>query len=124
MQHGAPAATSVLFSAKVSKSAHSADVNFAIEAKTVQYQSDPSGKLVADIDCAILEYNAAGKPIATSLIRLTSSVSPEQRAALNNGIVRAKQTIALKSGATSLVLGVRDQSTGNFGNLEVALAAH
>lgn len=122
MQHGAPAATSVLFSAKVSKSAHSADVGFAIEASTIHYQPDASGKFVADIDCAILEYNAAGKQIANSLIRITSSVSPDQRPALTNGIVRAKQTITLKSGAASLVLGVRDQSTGNFGNLEVALA--
>ncbi|MGB0122430.1 MAG: VWA domain-containing protein, partial [Silvibacterium sp.] len=124
MQHGAPAATAVLFSAKVSKASGAANVEYAIESRTIQYFPDPSGKLVANIDCAILEYDAAGKVIGTSLIRLTSAVSPEQRAALNIGTVRAKQSIALKPKATSLVLGVRDQSTGRFGNLEVALATH
>jgi hypothetical protein len=49
-------------------------------------------------------------------------VSPERRAALNVDGVHARQTIALKPGAASVVLGVRDQTTGRFGNLEVALA--
>ena len=63
MQHGAPAATAVLFSAKVSKASGAANVEYAIESRTIQYSPDPSGKLVANIDCAILEYDAAGKVI-------------------------------------------------------------
>ncbi len=121
--HGAPVATDVLFSAKVSKSADGANVDYMIDPRTIDYQSDASGQLVAATDCAIVEYDAKGKAIATSLVRLTSTVSPERRAALNMDGLRAKQTIALKPGAASVVLGVRDQSTGRFGNLEVALAS-
>ncbi len=120
--HGAPAATDVLFSAKVNKSPDGANVEYIIDPRTIQYQADSSGKLVAATDCAIVEYDGKGNPIATSLVRLTSTVSPDRRAALNVDGIRAKQTIALKPGAASVVLGVRDQSTGRFGNLEVALA--
>ena len=121
---GAPAATDVLFSAKVSKSADVANVEYRIDPRTIQYQTDASGQLAASADCAIVEYDAKGKPIATSLVRLTSTVSPERRAALNLDGLRAKQSVALKPGAASVVLGVRDQSTGRFGNLEIALAGH
>jgi VWFA-related protein len=119
--HGAPAASDVLFSATVSKSTEGANVEYTIDPRTIQYQADASGKLVASADCAIVEYDGKGKPIATSLVRLTSTVSPDRRAALNVDGIRAKQTIPLKPGAASVVLGVRDQSTGRFGNLEVAL---
>ncbi len=121
--YGAAAATDVLFSAKVTKSADAANVEYTIDPRTIDYQEDASGQLVASADCAIVEYDAKGKAIATSLVRLTSTVSPERRAALNVDGLRAKQTIALKPGAASVVLGVRDQSTGRFGNIEVALAA-
>ncbi len=120
--HGAPAVTDVLFSAKVTRSADGANVEYRIDPHTIEYQTDASGQLVASADCAIVEYDAKGKAIATSLVRVTSTVSPERRAALNMDGLRAKQTIALKPGAASVVLGVRDQSTGRFGNLEVALA--
>jgi VWFA-related protein len=119
---GAPVATDVLFSAKVNKSADGANVEYTIDPRTIEYQADASGQLVASADCAIVEYDAKGKAIATSLVRLTSTVSPERRAALNVDGVHARQTIALKPGAASVVLGVRDQTTGRFGNLEVALA--
>ncbi len=120
---GAPVATDVIFSAKVNKSADAANVEYTIDPRTIDYQADMSGQLVASADCAIVEYDAKGKAIATSLVRVTSTVSPERRAALNMDGLRAKQGIALKPGAASVVLGVRDQSTGRFGNLEIALAA-
>jgi hypothetical protein len=115
--------TDVLFSAKVNKSADGANVEYTIDPRTIEYQADASGQLVASADCAIVEYDAKGKQITTSLVRVTSTVSPERRAALNMDGLRAKQTIALKPGAASVVLGVRDQTSGRFGNLEVALAS-
>jgi hypothetical protein len=120
---GAPAATDVLFSAKVNTTGAGANVEYVIDPRTIQYRADASGQLVASVDCAIVEYDAKGDAIATSLVRVTSTVSPERRAALNLDGLRAKQSIALKPGAASVVLGVRDQPTGRFGNLEVALAA-
>jgi VWFA-related protein len=120
--HGAAAATDVLFSAKVNKAGEAANVEYRIDPRTIDYQADASGQLVASADCAIVEYDAKGKAIATSLVRVTSTVSPERRAALNVDGLRAKQTIALKPGAATVVLGVRDQTSGRFGNLQVALA--
>lgn len=124
MQHGAPPESSVLFSAKVNKSADALNVEYAIQSRTIQYPPDPSGKLVANIDCALLEFDVRGKILASSLIGLTTAVAPEMRAALNSGVIHTKQSIALKPEAASVVLGVRDQSTGLFGTLEVALATH
>jgi VWFA-related protein len=121
LSHGAPSEPGVLFWAKVNRSTDVANVEYAIDPQTIQYHPDPSGKLVADVDCAIVEYDSAGKAIQTSLIRLTSTVSPERLPALYVDLAHAKQTISLKPGAASLVLGVRDQSTGRFGKLEVAL---
>jgi len=122
--HGAPLVTDVLFSARVSQLADAAYVEYTIDPRTIEYQADASGQLAAAADCAIVEYDAKGKAIATSLVRLTSTVRPERRAALNVDGLRAKQTIALKPGAASMVLGIRDQTTGRFGNLEVALGGH
>jgi VWFA-related protein len=126
--HGAATATDVLFSASVSKAedaakGNSATVNYKIDARTIAYQADASGKLAAALDCAIVEYDSAGKAIATSVVRLNSTVDPARRTALNADGIRATQSIALKPGAMSLTLGIRDQTTGRFGNLEVALPA-
>ena len=122
LQRGAASATDVLFSAKVNKTVDSATVDYKIDTQTIAYQADASGKLAAAIDCAIVEYDSKGKPIATSLVRLNSAVDPARRAALNADGLRAEQSIALKPGAASLVLGLRDQMTGRFGNLEVPLS--
>jgi VWFA-related protein len=123
LRQGVPAVSGVLFSAKVTTSPDSVEVEYAIDQKTVQYQADPSGKLVANVDCAVLEYDTDGKVIGTSLIRITSKVDPEGRAQLETAPLIAKQSIPLKPGATSLTLGVRDQSNGRFGNREVSLAS-
>ena len=121
LSHGAPSETGVLFSAKVNRSTDVANVEYAIDPHTIEYHPDPSGKLVANVDCAIVEYDSSGNAIQTSVIRLTSTVSPERLPALYVDLAHAKQAIPLKPGAASLVLGVRDQATGRFGKLEVAL---
>ncbi len=124
LRRGSPPESAVLFSAKVGKAADSVNVEYAIESKTLHYQPDASGKLVANAECAVVAYDSNGKIVGTSLIQFSSSVSPEQRAALANGTIHAKQTVALKGGAASLVLGVRDQTTGSFGDLAVSLSGN
>ena len=56
-----------------------------------------------------------------SAIRLSGKMTPEQRVHLSSKTLSAKQTIPIKSGATTLVLGVRDQISGRFGKVEVPL---
>lgn len=115
--HGATPETSVLFTANLSTSGDAATVDYAIDPRTVQFQPNSSGKEVANLDCAIIEYDSAAKVIGTSLINVASTVD----AGSSSASLSAKQTIPLTPGAASLSLGVRDQSTGLFGTLEVAL---
>jgi VWFA-related protein len=123
MRHGAAPETSVLFSAKLHKSADTVEVEYAIDPQTLQFRPEPSGKELAEVACVIVEYDSAGKVIGTSQIQVSGKVNPEQRANLRTNAFPAKQIVPLKPGAATLTIGVRDQSTGRFGNLEVALAA-
>lgn len=72
---------------------------------------------------AILEYNAKGKVLDKSLIRLSGKMTPDQRSHLSSKTLSAKQTIKLRVGATNLVLGVRDQVSGRLGRVEVPLGS-
>jgi hypothetical protein len=87
----------------------------------VNFEEDASGQFLTDIDFAILEYDAKGKVLDRSAIRLSGKMTPEQRARLSSKTLSAKQTITLKVGATNLVLGVRDRVSGRFGRVEVPL---
>ncbi len=121
MKHGAAPETAVLFSAKLHKSADTVEVEYAIDPQTLQFRPEPSGKELAEVACVIVEYDSTGRVIGTSQIQVSGKVNPEQRANLRTSAFPAKQTVPLKPGAATLALGVRDQATGRFGNLEVAL---
>ena len=87
----------------------------------MDFQEDSSGQFLTDIDFAILQYDAKGKVLDKSLIQRSDKMTAEQRAHLTSRTLSAKQTITLKAGATTAVLGVRDQISGRFGKVEVAL---
>jgi VWFA-related protein len=118
----APAEQAVQFTSQVTRSGESATVAYGVEPNTVNFQEDASGQFLTDIDFAILEYDAKGKVLDKSLIRLSGTMTPEQRAQLSSKTLSAKQTITLRAGATNLVLGVRDRVSGRFGRVEVPLA--
>jgi VWFA-related protein len=124
LQVNSPSELGVQFSSKITRSGEVATAEYSVEPKTVDLQEDASGQFLTDIDFAILEYDAKGKVLDKALIRLSGKMSPEQRAHLSPGTLSAKQTIPLKSGATTLVLGVRDQISGRFGEVEVPLTTH
>jgi hypothetical protein len=92
-----------------------------VEPATVDLTQDPSGQFAIDLEFAVVEYNAKGKLLDKSLIRLSGKLTPAQREHISAKSLSARQTIALKKGATTLVLGVRDQNSGRFGNLQIAL---
>ena len=118
---GAPSEQAVQFTSQITKSGESATVEYGVEPKTVNFEEDASGQFLTDIDFAILEYDAKGKVLDKSAIRLSGKMTPEQRAHLSSKTLSAKQTITLKVGATNLVLGVRDRVSGRFGRVEVPL---
>jgi VWFA-related protein len=118
---GAPAEQAVQFTSTITKSGKLATAEYNVEPKTVDLQEDASGQFLTDIDFAILEYDAKGKVLDKSAIRLSGKMTPEQRVHLSSKTLTAKQTIPIKDGATTLVLGVRDQISGRFGKVEVPL---
>jgi hypothetical protein len=120
---GAPAEQALQFTSQVARSAELATVAYGVEPKTVDFQQDASGQFLTDIEFAILEYDAKGKVLDRSLIRLSGKMTTQQVANLSSKTLSAKQTIPLKAGATTLVLGVRDQISGRFGRVEVPLIA-
>lgn len=118
---GAAPEASVLFSAKATRSADAEAIDWAIDPRTLLFQPDASGKQVAVIDCAVLEYDSTGRVLQKSLIRLTNTFTSDRLAALAGKSISASQRIPLKPGAAKLSLGVRDQTTGQFGTTEVAI---
>ena len=118
---GAPAEQAVQFTSTITRSGELATAEYSVEPKTVDLQEDASGQFLTDIDFAMLEYDAKGKVLDKSLIRLSGKMTPEQRVHLSSKTLSAKQTIPIKAGATTLVLGVRDQISGRFGKVEVPL---
>ena len=121
---GVPSATSVLFRVNVLSIKESAELQYAIDPSTVQFNQEKDGKLQADLDCAILEFDDKGKTIEKSLISLSDSREPNQQTQSHAAAISAKQSITLKPGATVLVVGIRDRSTGEFGTLNVSIPAH
>jgi VWFA-related protein len=124
LEPNVPSATSVLFTVNVLPNPDSAEVHYAIDPSTVRFTQESDGRLLADLDCAILEFNAKGKVLDKSLISLSERTGPNQPLRLPTTALNAKQTIALKPGATTLVVGVRDRATGLFGTLEVSIPVH
>ncbi len=120
---GAPSEQAVQFTSQITKSGESATVEYGVEPKTVNFEEDASGQFLIDIDFAILEYDAKGKVLDKSAIRLSGKMTPEQRAHLSSKTLSAKQTITLRAGATNLVLGVRDRVSGRIGRVEVRLGS-
>jgi hypothetical protein len=116
-----PAELAVQFTSKITKSGNQATAEYSVEPKTVDFQQDASGQFLTDIDFAILEYDAKGKVLDKSLIRLSGKMTAEQRAHVSSRTLSTTQTIPLRVGATTLVLGVRDQISGRFGKVEIAL---
>jgi len=118
---GAPAERAVEFTSKITKSGEQATVEYGVEPKGVEFEQDASGEFLADIDFAVLEYDVKGKVLDKGLVRLSGKLTPEQRAHVTAKTLSTKQTISLKAGATTLVLGVRDRVSGRFGSVEVGL---
>lgn len=123
LRMGAPSEQAVQFTSQITKSGELATVEYGVEPKTVNFQEDASGQFLIDIEFAILEYDAKGKVLDKSLIRLSGKMTPEQRSHLSSKTLSAKQAITLRVGARNLVLGVRDRVSGRFGRVEVPLGS-
>jgi hypothetical protein len=123
LRAGTPSELAVQFTSKITKTGELATAEYTVEPSTVDFQQGSSAQFLVDIDFAILEYDAKGKILDKSLVRLNGKMTSEQRAHVSARTLSTKQTISLKPGATTLVLGVRDRVSGRFGTIEVPLSA-
>jgi VWFA-related protein len=116
-----PPAASVLFAVNAVQKPETEELEYEIDPATVQFTPQADGKLLADLDCAILEYNAKGTILEKALIRLSDT--PSQPTQPPAAAIHARQTIAIKPGATTLVIGIRDRATAQFGTLQLDLTS-
>jgi VWFA-related protein len=119
---GAPAETAIQFTSKVTKSADAAVVESAVEPKTIDFQQDTQGSYLTNVDFAVLEYDAKGKVLEKSMVKLSGKMTAAQIAHLSAKTLSTTQTIKYNAGAKTLVLGVRDNVSGRFGKIEVSLS--
>jgi VWFA-related protein len=124
LQPGAAHAASLRFAVKITAAANSADATLAIEPSTVQFVQDSDGKLLVDLDCALVEFTAEGKVLDKSLVRLSQKTIPGELTEVASKPLNATESIPLHPGASTLVLGVQDRATGRFGTLQVDLPNH
>jgi VWFA-related protein len=117
-----PPASAVLFQITILRNAATADIQYDIDPATIQFNPLPESKLQAELNLAILEFDAQGNTLDRSLVKLTETTDPGQQ--IKPSSINAKQTITLKPGTTTLVIGVRDRTTGKFGTIRATLPAH
>ena len=122
LRKGAAPSTGVLFNATLKKAFDSVVLNYSVDIHTLQFSVDADGRQVAGVDCAVVEYDASGKMLGTTQVHVDGKVRPGQWARLEQTGFPAQQVVPLSPGAASLTIGIRDHTSGQFGNMEIALA--
>jgi hypothetical protein len=121
---GAPAEMAVQFTTKIDRSADGFTIDSSVDPRTVDFQQNAPTSILLDIDFAILEYDAKGKILEKAMSRLSGKMTPEQMKHLSAKTLSTTQTIKLDGGATTLVVGVRDNISGRFGRVEASIPSH
>jgi VWFA-related protein len=120
MRKGAPPATGVLFTATLKKTERELRVDYVVDVHTLQFSSGEQVR-TGSIDCAVIEYDHAGKVLGTSEIHVDGRAKQEEWSRLEATGFPARQEIPLLPDVASLVIGIRDHSSGKFGNMEVSV---
>jgi VWFA-related protein len=122
LAYNAPAQADIFFTASLILTPKATTVAYKVDRRTLHYQPDAAGKLIAQLDCAAFQYDSAGKLLGRSAIHITSTIDPEYAGAeFAPTPISALQPIMLKPQAAALVLAIRDQSNGSLGNLQLDL---
>lgn len=121
LRKGAAPSTGVLFSTKLKKANDSLVLNYVVDIHTLQFSIEADGRQGAGLDCAVVEYDSAGTMLGTSEIHVDGKVKPGQWTRLEQTGFPAQQVVPLAPGTASLTVGIRDHSSGEFGNMEIAL---
>jgi VWFA-related protein len=121
LRRNSPPSRGVLFTAKLKKTADTIVLDYTVDAHTLQFATDDNGRTAA-VDCAVVEYDRIGKVLGTTQIRVAGKVKPAQWSRVEEAGFPAHQVVPLVANAASITIGIRDHASGEFGNMEVALA--
>jgi VWFA-related protein len=120
MRKGAPPATGVLFTATLKKTDNKLRLDYAVDVHTLQFSSGEDVRM-GSIDCAVVEYNQAGKVLETAEIHVDGKAKRGDWNRLEETGFPAHQEIPLLPDMATVVIGIRDHSSGDFGNMEVSV---
>jgi VWFA-related protein len=120
MRKGAPPATGVLFTATLKKMDKQLQLDYVVDVHTLQFSSGEEVRR-GSIDCAVVEYDHAGKVLGTAEIHVDGRAKRGEWSRLEETGFPAHQEIQLLPDMASVVIGIRDHSSGEFGNMEVSV---
>jgi hypothetical protein len=120
MRKGAPPATGVLFTATLKKMDNKLRLDYAVDVHTLQFSSGEEVR-TGGIDCAVVEYDHAGKVLETAEIHVDGRAKRGDWGRLEETGFPAHQEIPLLPDMATVVIGIRDHSSGEFGNMEVSV---
>jgi VWFA-related protein len=120
LRKGAPPATGVLFTANLKKMDNKLQLDYVVDVHTLQFSSGEDVRM-GGIDCAVVEYDRAGKMMGTAQIHVDGKTKLEEWGRLEQTGFPAHQEVPLLPDMASVVIGIRDHTTGEFGNMEVSV---
>lgn len=116
-----PIATGLPFQARVTppsdKTQNKLVVQYAIDPKALNFQSDDKGLERVDLTCAVRAYlvKDMDKPVKSEGRKLAGSLRPEAYAKVMGSFFPCEEQVELPAGKYFLRVGVRDNSTGLIG---------
>jgi VWFA-related protein len=122
MRQGAPTVTGLVFTAQLDRTvAGHLGLKYVIDPKTLAFSQADNDRKAASVECAVAEYDSAGKLLGTSEIRIDGRLPSAQFAQLQTVGFAAHQDVPLADGAKWVVVGIRDHAAGSFGTLQIPL---
>jgi hypothetical protein len=116
-----PIATGLPFQARVTppsdKTQNKLVVQYAIDPKALNFQTDDKGLERVDLTCAVRAYSVKDmdKPVKSEGRKLAGSLRPEAYTKVMSGFFPCEEQVELPAGKYFLRVGVRDNSTGLIG---------
>ncbi len=120
LRRGAPPATGVVFTATLKKGEKKLHLDYVVDVHTLEFSSGEEER-TGSIDCAVVEYDRAGKVLGTAEIHVDGRAKRGDWSQLETTGFPAHQAVPLLPDMASLVIGIRDHSSGRFGNMEVSV---
>jgi VWFA-related protein len=114
-----PDVTGVLFQAKVDtpaeKTSGDTQIAFSVSTATLSFTPASDGRRSAEFACATMAYTAKNVVAKQEISSVRATLTPEEFARVDRGVVACHNKLALKSGTYMLKFGVVDASSGLMG---------